>query len=123
MALMVIDVEICGQVNAIEEPLHVFDRIDGHADFADFSDGQRIVRIEADLRRQIKRHREPSRPIGEQIFVALVRLFGVAHAGVLAHGPEAAAVHRGLHAARVGKFAGVAHIAVIVPARARSAGV
>ena len=57
----------------------------------------------------------PVVPLREQIFVALVGLLGVAHAGVLAHGPEAAAVHGGLHAAREWIFAGIARLAFLVP--------
>ena len=74
-----------------------------------------LIGVEADLRRQIERHRQSGGSVREQIFVALVRFLGVAHAGVLAHGPEAAAIHGGLHAAREGKFAGVADVAVVVP--------
>ena len=94
-----------GQFDAIEQALHVFDGIDGDADLADFAHGQRMIGVEADLRGQIKGNRESGRSIRQQIFVALVRFLGVAHAGVLAHGPEAAAVHGGLHAAREGIFA------------------
>ncbi len=39
------------QFDAIEQALHVFDGVDGDADFADFSDGEGVVGIEADLRR------------------------------------------------------------------------
>ena len=54
--------------------------------------------------------------MGQQIFVAFVGFFGVTHAGVLAHGPEAAAIHGGLHAARERKLAGIAHVGIVVPA-------
>src|SRR5580692_11204091 len=46
----------------------------------------------------------------EQKFVAAVTLLGVAHAGVLAHGPETASIHGGLDAARKGEFAGKAKV-------------
>ena len=46
--------------------------------------------------------------MGEQIFVAAVGLLRVAHAGVLAHGPQTAAIHGGLDAAGVGVLAGIA---------------
>ena len=39
------------QLNAGEKPLHVFNRIDGDADLADFARGQGMVRVHADLRR------------------------------------------------------------------------
>ena len=38
--------------------------------------------------------------------VVLVPLLGISHARVLPHRPQAAAVHRGLHTARVGKISG-----------------
>ena len=104
-----------GQFDAVEKALHVFDGIDGHADFSDFPDGQRMVGIQADLRGQIEGDGEPGGAVGQQIFVALVGFLGVAHAGVLAHGPEPSAVHGGLHAAGERIFAGIADFAVLVP--------
>jgi hypothetical protein len=44
--------------------------------------------------------------VRQQIVVAAVRFLGVAHTGVLAHGPKTATVHGGLDAAGVGIFAG-----------------
>ena len=103
-----------GQVDAIEEALHVFNRIDRHPDFADFADRQGMVGIESDLRGQVKGDGETGSAVGQQILVALVGFLGVAHAGILPHGPEAAAVHGGLHAARVGIFAGVSDFAFLL---------
>ena len=74
--------------------------------------GHGRVGVVADLRGQIEGDGKPGGSLGEQEFVAAVALFGVAHAGVLAHGPEAAAVHGGLDAAGEGKFAGEAEVAV-----------
>ncbi len=113
----------CRQVDAIEQALHVFDGIDRDADLADFSHRERIVGIEADLGGQIEGDREAGGAVGEQVLVALVGFLGVAHAGVLAHGPKAAAVHGGLHAAREGKLAGVSDFAIVIPAGQSSAGV
>ena len=56
MALMVIDVEIAVRSMPSNSRCMSFDRIDGHFDFANFSHGQRIVRIEANLCWQIKGH-------------------------------------------------------------------
>ncbi len=42
------------QGNPGEQDFHVFERIDGHADFSHFSGGTRMIRIVADLRRQIE---------------------------------------------------------------------
>src|SRR5205823_14533361 len=40
--------------NALEQSLHVFERIYGHANFADFAEGQGMVRIQANLRGQVE---------------------------------------------------------------------
>src|SRR5579859_330408 len=74
-----------------------------------------MIRVQSDLRRQIEGHRQPGGSVREQILVALVRLLGIAHAGVLTHGPQAAAVHGGLHAAGIGELSGIGHVAVVVP--------
>ena len=79
-------------------------------------DRQRMVGIEADLRGQIEGDRKSGGAVGQQILVAFVRFLGVAHAGVLAHGPQAAAVHGGLHAAGEGIFAGISDFAFVVGA-------
>ena len=52
-------------------------------------------------------------PLREQVLVALIGFLGVAHAGVLAHGPEAAAIHGGLHAAGIGELPGKTEIVVV----------
>ena len=54
--------------------------------------------------------------MGQQIFVALVRLLGVSHAGILPHGPQTSAVHRGLHSAGKGIFAGIPYFMLVVRA-------
>ena len=105
--LMVIDVETCPQRDALEQALHVGQRGDRHADAAHFARGQRMVGIHAHLRGQIEGHRESGGALREQIAVAAVALLGGAEAGVLAHGPEAAAVHVAVDAARVGELARV----------------
>jgi hypothetical protein len=97
---------------AVEEALHVLDGIDRYADFADFAEGEGLVGVVADLRRQIEGDRKALSPLLEKEFVTVVALFCVAHAGVLAHGPEPAAIHGGLNAAREGKFAGEAEVAL-----------
>ena len=78
-------------------------------------DREWVVGIQANLRGQIEGDGEPGGSVGQQIFVALVGFLGVAHARVLAHGPEASAIHGGLHAAREWILAGVAHLPVVVP--------
>ena len=52
----------------------------------------------------------------EQITEALVGLPGHAETGVLAHGPQAPRIHRGLDAAGVGVLTGKAHLTQVVAA-------
>ena len=94
--------------NAIEKSFHVFERIDSDADFADFAESERVVGVHADLRGKIEGDREAGLAFAEEVAIALVGFDGAAEAGVLAHGPEAAAVHGGVNAARVREFAGIA---------------
>src|SRR5208283_4456307 len=54
--------------------------------------------------------------LAQQVLVTPVRLVGVTHAGVLPHGPQAAAVHGGLYAAGVRELPGISEVAVVVPA-------
>src|SRR5262249_48415564 len=95
---------------------HVFERINGHADLADFAGRQRVVGIHADLRRQVESHRQLHLPLVEQIAIALVGLGCGAEACVLAHGPKPAAVHRRVDAAREGNLSPTTGVAP-TPAR------
>ncbi len=53
----------------------------------------------------------------KQIAEALIGILGGAKARELPHGPQAAAVHRGVNAARVRRLAGIAKVAVGIPSR------
>ena len=65
-----------------------------------------IVGVQTDLGGQIKSYRESGSTLGEEIFVASVGFFGGCVTGILAHGPQPAAVHVGINAAGEGKLAG-----------------
>ena len=106
VALIVIDVETSSSGMPSNSARHVVDRVDGHADLADFALGERMVGVVAHLRRQIERDAQSVDALGEQVAVAGVRLGGGAEPGVLAHRPQPAAVHGRLDAAREGKLAG-----------------
>ncbi len=94
--------------DAIEKRFHVLEGIDGHADFADFAESEGMIGVDADLRGEIEGDGEASLAFAEEVAIALVGFDGAAEAGVLAHGPEAAAVHGGVDAAGIGEFARVA---------------
>ena len=67
-----------------------------------------MVGVHAHLRGEIEGHRKSGGALRKQVAIALVAFFGGAEAGVLAHGPETAAIHVGIDAARVGELAGLA---------------
>src|SRR5215469_7327939 len=91
--------------DAVEKHFHVFEGIDGHPDFADFAERERMVGVQADLRGEIERDGKASLAFAQEIAIAPVGFDCRAKAGVLAHGPEAAAIHGGVDAAYVRKFA------------------
>ena len=95
----------------MQEYPHVLDRIDGDPHAADLSASARVVRVAAHLRREVEGDAEARLPLRQQVGVALVRLLRRAEAGVLAHRPEAPAVHVRLDAAREGRPTGYAEIA------------
>ena len=71
-----------------------------------------MIGVHADLRGEIEGYGEACLAFAEKIAIALVGFDGGAEAGVLAHGPEAAAVHGGVDAAGEREFAGVAEVAL-----------
>jgi hypothetical protein len=91
------------QRDAVEQDRHVFDRIDGDANLADLSRGKRVIGVVADLGRQVERNTQSHDPLRQEVAVSPVRVRGGGEAGVLAHRPRAAAVHRRLNAAGEGE--------------------
>ena len=58
--------------NAVEQRLHVLERIDGHADLAHLAERERMIGIHADLRGQIEGDRKARLPLRKQVAVALI---------------------------------------------------
>ena len=77
----------------VEQELHVGDRVDRDARTADLPGGARVVRVVAELRRQIECDRQPHLTALEQVAETLVRLLGRREAGVLPDRPRSTAVH------------------------------
>ena len=75
-----------------------------------------VVGVVADLRRQVEGDGDAGLALLEQVLVAAVRLLGVGEAGVLAHGPETAAIHRWLYAAGEGILAGEGEVVDVLEA-------
>ena len=101
------------QRDAVKQRFHVGQRFDRYASLADLARRQRIVAVVADLGRQIEGDAQAGLSLAQQVLEALVGFGGGAVARVLAHGPEAAAVHRRLHAAGEGVLAGEAELVEI----------
>ena len=103
------------EIDAVEENLHVFERIDGDAAFADLAFAGGMIGVVAHQRGQVEGHRKAAAAMFEQVLVTLVGLFGRGEAGELSHGPELAAVAGGVNAARVGRLAGIAEVLLVIP--------
>ena len=89
----------------VEEELHVGDRVDRDPGPPHLAGGARVVRVVAELRREVECHREPRLPALEQVAEARVRLLGRGEPRVLADRPRPAAVHVLVRASREGELA------------------
>ncbi len=77
----------------VEADPHVLDRVDRHPGAPDLARAERVVGVAPELGRQVEGHREAGGAVLDQVAVALVGVLGAGEAGVLAHRPEAVAVH------------------------------
>ena len=103
------------QIDAVEEDLHVFQRIDGDAALADFAFAGRMIGVIAHQRGQIERDRQSAAAVLQQILVALVGFLRRGEAGELPHGEKLAAITAGVNAACVRRLPGIAKILLVVP--------
>ena len=92
--------------NALEEALHILDRVDRDTRATNLAEAARIVRIETQLRWQVEGRRKTRLTTLEQELEALVRLLRRGKAGVLTHRPRTASIAIRAHATRVRKLAG-----------------
>jgi hypothetical protein len=91
--------------DAVEQDLHVLDRIDRHAGLADVADHPRMIGIVAAMGGEIEGHRQAHLAGREIGAIELVALFGGREAGILADRPGTPGVHRGLRSAGEGREA------------------
>ena len=75
-------------------------RVDRHARLADVADDARMIAVVAAMGGEIERHRQAHLAGREVGAIELVALLGGREAGVLAHRPGTAGIHRGLGPAR-----------------------
>ena len=99
------------QRQAVEQDLHVGERADRNADPTDLALRLRCVGVEAHLRRQVERDRQAGLALIEEVAEPAIRLGRRGEAGVLAHRPQPAAVHRRLDAASERVLAGEPELA------------
>ena len=102
--------------DALEEDLHVGEAGYGDARAPDLARSEGVVGVVAGLRREIEGDAETGLAMFEEVAVAGVGLLGRGEAGVLAHRPDAPAVHVGLDTAGVGVLAGVSECVGVVEA-------
>ena len=100
------------QWDALEERLHILQRIDGHAHFSHFAERFGSVGVVPKLGGQVESNRQTGLALLEQVAKAAVGLSGGGVAGVLPHGPQAAAIHGGVHTAGVRKLARLSEVAI-----------
>ncbi len=92
--------------DAVEEDLHVLDRVDRHAGLADVAHDAGVIRVVAAVGGEVEGHREALLACREVASVEGVGLLGGGEARVLADRPRPVGVHRGPRAAGVGREAG-----------------
>ena len=117
MALMVIEVLTSPERQPVEQDRHVGEAADRHADPADLAFGGRGVRVVAHLGRQVEGDRQAGLAVVEEVAETPVGLLGRGEPGVLAHRPEAAAVHRRLDAPGERELSWAPEVAVLVETR------
>ena len=81
--------------DAVEQDLHVLDRIDRDARLADVADDARMIAVVAAVRREIERDRQSHLTGREVLAVERVRLLRGGEARVLTNRPRPVRVHRG----------------------------
>src|SRR5271167_3062821 len=74
-----------------------------------------MIGVVAHQRGKVERRGKSSLAVRQKIAEALIGVFGRAESRKLAHGPKPRAIHRGMDAARVGRFAGKTEIAGGIP--------
>ena len=106
---IVIDTRHLLEGDAVEEDLHVLDRVDGHAGLADVAHDPGVVGVVAAVGGEVEGHRHALLAGGQVAPVEGVALLGGGEAGVLADRPRPAGVHRGpRRRARTGRSPGSA---------------
>ena len=104
------------QLDLVEQDFHISQGVNRNAYLANFAFSHRIGGIITDLGRQVECAGQAAATVSQQVTITLVGFFGSGEASVHTHGPETAAIHRGLYATGVRIFAGEAQITFVIEA-------
>ena len=107
------------KIDAIEEDLHVGERVHRDPAFPHFAPRHLVVRVVSVERREVEGGREAGLAVIEKVVEPLVGLPRRAVTGELAHRPELPPIHRRLNAARVRILPGPAEVALRIEAGER----
>jgi hypothetical protein len=89
-----------GEGDPGEQLVHIDERVNRDPDAAHLTTRQFVVGVVPHLGGQVEGDAQAGDPLPQQVVIALVGCGGSAEAGILAHGPQAAPIHRRLDAAR-----------------------
>src|SRR6266540_1303976 len=95
-----------GDVNPVEQDLHVLEGRDRHAARPELAFRLRVVRVVPVQRGHVERDAQARLAVRDEVLEPRVRVLGAPVAGEHPHRPEAASIHRGVDAAGEGELAG-----------------
>ncbi len=101
MALIVIEVVTLSSGRSLQQEPHVVEGVDGDADLAHLALGARVVGVVPHLGREVEGARQAGLTGAQEELEPLVGGLGRPKPGVLAHGPQPAAVHVGMDPAGI----------------------
>ena len=92
--------------DAVEQDLHVLDRVDRHPGLADIADDPRMVAVIAAMGGEIEGDRQPHLPGRQIVAIEAVRLLGGRKPGILPDRPRPVGVHRRPRTPQIGRKPG-----------------
>jgi len=101
-------------VDAVEQDLHVPQRVDGDPLPADLPLAHRVIRIDPHQARHVERGRQPRLALVDEVVEPLVGLLGRPEPRKLPHRPRPAAIHRRIRTAGVRSLAREPQVLVVV---------
>ena len=91
--------------NALEQPLHVFYTVDGHAGLAHIARHPGVIAVIAAVGRQVEGHTQSLLAFRQILSVEGIGSLGSAEPRILSNGPRSLGVHAGIRPPQVGRVA------------------